>query len=100
CGLLDVDEALVRADLEVLARVLVDEGAPDDTVDVPLGRQRHRADYLGTGTSRRLDDRSGASVELRVLVALEPDADVLLCHSGVLSFGSCVSAAFVATGCD
>src|SRR4051794_23907194 len=42
-GLMDVDEALVRADLEVLLRVLVLEGGLHDGVDVLLGRERHRA---------------------------------------------------------
>src|SRR6266540_6431882 len=39
--LVDVDQALVRADLEVLARVLVLERRADHAVDVLLGRQRH-----------------------------------------------------------
>src|SRR5947207_10540316 len=40
---MDVDQALVRADLEVLPRVLVDERPADHAVDVLLGRQGHRA---------------------------------------------------------
>src|SRR5215213_1165437 len=39
--LVDVDEPLVGADLEVLLRVLVLERGPDDCVDVLLGRQRN-----------------------------------------------------------
>src|SRR2546426_5434183 len=50
--LMDVDQALVRPDLEVLARILVLERAPDHDVDVLLGRQGHgprdgRAGALG-----------------------------------------------------
>src|SRR5687767_10399187 len=39
----DVDQALVRPDLEVLARVLVLERTADHAVDVLLGRQRDGA---------------------------------------------------------
>src|ERR1044072_1228488 len=40
--LVDVDQALVRPDLEVLAGVLVLERGPDHAVDVLLGPQRGR----------------------------------------------------------
>src|SRR3982750_3146929 len=40
-GLKDVDQPLVRADLEVLARVLVLERRADHAVDVLLCGQRH-----------------------------------------------------------
>src|SRR6266542_2592183 len=46
-GLVDVDEPLVRADLEVLLGVLVLERGADDGVDVLLRGQRH-----GTGHGR------------------------------------------------
>ena len=42
-GSMDVDQPLVGADLEVLARVLVLERRADHAVDVLLGRQRHGA---------------------------------------------------------
>src|ERR671911_170536 len=41
----DVDQPLVRADLEVLPRVLVLEGRADHAVDVLLGRKRYRAGH-------------------------------------------------------
>src|SRR5687767_4345009 len=75
----DVDQALVRAHLEVLARVLVLERTADHAVDVLLGGQRHGAGDRGPGALRRLDDRLRRPVELRVVVPLEADAD-LLCH--------------------
>src|SRR6476646_2546661 len=53
-GLADVDQPLVRADLEVLPRVLVLEGTADDAVDVPLGRQWHWANDLSSGPLRGL----------------------------------------------
>src|SRR3954470_22768204 len=42
-GLMDVDQALVRPDLEVLLRVLVLEGGLHDGVDVLLHGERYRA---------------------------------------------------------
>src|SRR4051812_4641325 len=60
-GLMDVDEPLVRADLEVLARVLVLERRADHAVDVLLGRQRRRPRDGRAGPRGGLDDllRSG-----------------------------------------
>src|SRR5215212_6776727 len=46
-GLLDVYEALVRVQLEVLARVFVLEGTTDHRVPAPLGRQRDGAKNEG-----------------------------------------------------
>src|SRR3954462_1536559 len=47
--LVDVDQPLVGADLEVLARVLVLEGRADHAVDVALGGQGHRPGDRGPG---------------------------------------------------
>src|SRR5918996_1145263 len=38
----DVDQPLVRPDLELLPAVLMDEGSADDRVLLDPGRQRHR----------------------------------------------------------
>src|SRR4051794_26366530 len=80
--LVDVDEPLVRADLEVLARVLVLERRADHAVDVLLGRERDGTGHGRAGALRRLDDRLRGEVQLRVVVALEADSDLLLCHVG------------------
>src|SRR3954452_12070414 len=82
-GLVDVDQPLVRADLEVLARVLVLERGPDDAVDVLLGRQRHGTRHGRAGARRRLDDLLGSRLDGRRVVGLEADADLVLggcCH--------------------
>src|SRR5919198_4673129 len=76
-GLKDVDQALVRADLEVLARVLVLERRADHAVDVLLGGQRHRAGDGGAGSLSRLDDRLRRPVELLMVVTLEADTNFL-----------------------
>src|ERR687897_3942993 len=82
-GLQDVDQPLVRADLEVLARVLVFERRADHAVDVLLGGQGHGPGYRGSGAGSRLDDLLGRRLDRRVVVGLEPDADLVLrecCH--------------------
>src|SRR3954453_11833071 len=82
--LVDVDQTLVRADLEVLPRVLVLEGGPDHAVDVLLRRQRDRTGNGRAGARRRLDDLLGRRLDGRVVVRLEADADLVLgdcCHS-------------------
>src|SRR3954454_20339638 len=55
-GLQDVDQPLVRPDLEVLARVLVLEGTADHAVAVLLGRQRNGSGHRRAGALRGLDD--------------------------------------------
>src|SRR5262245_65621781 len=52
----DVDQTLVRAHLEVLARVLVLVRRADDAVTVDLSRQRHGAGDLRPGACHRLND--------------------------------------------
>src|SRR3954465_2016335 len=82
--LMDVDEPLVRADLEVLARVLVLERGADHAVDVLLRGQRNGAGHGGAGAGRRLDDLLGRGLDGRVVVRLQADADLVLgggCHS-------------------
>src|SRR4029079_18626672 len=52
----DVDEPLVRSDLELLPAVLVDERRTQDGELLDPGRQRHRTDHVGSGSLGRLDD--------------------------------------------
>src|SRR6266487_6807164 len=76
-GLDDVDEPLVDAHLEVLARVLVDMRRPDQAVAADLGRERHGTVDLGLGAHHRLDDLLRRLVDDLVVVGLEPDPDLL-----------------------
>src|SRR3954451_3485048 len=76
----DVDEALVRAHLEVLAAVLVLVRRPDDDEDVLLRRKRHRAHHGGTGTRHRVDDLARRVVDDLVVIRLQADADLLSRH--------------------
>src|SRR5205823_6539518 len=82
----DVDQALVRPDLEVLARVLVLERTADHAVAVLLRRQRHWAGDRGARAGGRLDDLTSCLLDRRRVVGLEPDADLVLgegCHGGL-----------------
>src|SRR5580765_857516 len=76
----DVDQPLVRPHLEVLAAVLVLERAADHAVHVLLGWQGHGPGDRRPGALRRLHDVARGLVDLLVVVALEPDADLLLWH--------------------
>src|SRR3954470_6534137 len=84
-GLMDVDQTLVRADLEVLLGVLVLEGGLHHGVHVLLGRQRHRAGDGGASPRRGLDDLLGRGLDSRRVVRLETNADLVLGYGHVLS---------------
>src|SRR5689334_23168313 len=82
-GLVDVDQALVRPDLEVLLGVLVLEGGLHHGVDVLLRGQRHRTRHGGAGPRRGLNDLLRSRLDGRRVVGLEADADLVLgygCH--------------------
>src|SRR5438105_15436235 len=79
-GRMDVDQPLVRADLEVLTRVLVLERTADHRVDVLLGRQGHGTGDGGASALGRVHDVARGLVHLLVVVALQPDSDLLLRH--------------------
>src|SRR5215213_757951 len=81
--LVDVDQALVRPDLEVLLRVLVLEGGPDHRVAVLLRRQRHGTGHRRAGARGGLHDLLGSRLYGRRVVGLEADSNFVLlgcCH--------------------
>src|SRR4051812_32741050 len=78
CGLMDVDQPLVGADLEVLARVLVLEGRADHAIDVLLRGQRNGTRDGRACARRGLDDLLRRGLDGRRVVGLEPDADLVL----------------------
>src|ERR1035441_2574489 len=79
-GVDDVNQALVRAHLEVLARVLVLVRRADDAVDVLLRGQRDRPGNPRAGARHRVNDLPRRAVNDLVIVGLEPDADLLSRH--------------------
>src|SRR5256885_6409676 len=76
----DIEQALVRAHLELLAALLVDVRRPVDREFLDSGRQRDRSAHLRAGALRRVDDFARRRVEDAVIERLEPDADVLAVH--------------------
>src|SRR5438477_2545421 len=76
----DIDKALVRADLDLLDGVLVYERAPDVRDILDTRRYRVRAGDRRPGPLRRLDDLRRGLVDELVVVRLEADPDALLRH--------------------
>src|SRR5581483_5471458 len=72
-----VDEALVRAQLELLARVFVDKGRPNHGELLQLRRQGNRTGNLGPGALGGLDDLLGSLIEALVIEAFQPNPNPL-----------------------
>src|SRR5436189_4256563 len=71
-GLHDVQHALVRAGLVLVAGVLVDVRRNQDGVALDLGRQGDRAAHLGARPLGRLDDLAGGTIDEAMIVSLQP----------------------------
>src|SRR5450830_1679256 len=76
----DVDEPLMRADLELFPAVLVDEGRPQYGEFLDARRQRNGTDNIRAGPLSRLHDLRRRLIEQSVVVRLEADSDPLPCH--------------------
>src|SRR5712691_8032961 len=74
----DVEHPLVRADLELLARFLVDMGRAQHRELLDLGWQRDRAAHPRSGPLRGIDALAGRLIEHAMIVRPEADADVLV----------------------
>src|SRR5215212_8793679 len=81
-GVVDVDQPLVGADLEVLARVLVLERRADHAVDVLVRGQRHGPRDCGPGARGDLHDLSRGAVDRVVVICLEADSDLACGYGG------------------
>src|SRR3954470_16344120 len=79
-GLEDVDQALVSAHLELLARLLVDVRSTEHGVLADRGRQRNRSGDARAGAARGLHDVRRRLVEQLVIESLE--ANTNLCSVG------------------
>src|SRR5690349_24757233 len=81
----DVHQPQVRADLELVARRLVDVRRAQDVVALDLGRQGHRALDDRAGALRRLDDLERRLVDQLVIERLETDTYSLIAHSSTFA---------------
>src|SRR6185312_12381750 len=79
-GVDDVEHALVRADLELLARLLVDVRRAVDGEALDERGQRDRAAHGRAGALGGVDDLSRGMVQHPVVEGLEPDTDILSIH--------------------
>ena len=76
-GVDDVHQAFVDAHLELFPAFFINVRAFDDSVNGPLGRQRHGAVDGRAGPERRVDDLFGGLVYHLVVVGFQPDPDFL-----------------------
>src|SRR5882762_3440603 len=76
----DIEDAFMGADLELLARLLVDMGRAVDGEALELGRQRNGAADLGAGALCRRHDLTGRRIENPMVERLEAYANVLTVH--------------------
>src|SRR4051794_17919496 len=72
----DIEQALVGADLELLARLLVDVRSTKDRVTRDMRGERDGARDAGARALGRLDDVVGRLVEKLVIERLEANADL------------------------
>src|SRR5579862_3010408 len=80
----DVEQAFMRAHLELLAALLVDVRRAVDGELLDLGRQRDRPAHLRAGAFGRIDDLARRRIEDAVIERLEPDSYVLTVHDTAL----------------
>src|ERR1035441_3814503 len=76
----NVDQPLVGANLERLARLFVDMGRPQHAVLVLHRRQRNGPRNLRAGAFRRIHDLAGRRIEHAVVVSLQTNPASLSCH--------------------
>src|SRR5215470_3386451 len=82
----DIEQALVRAHLELLTALLVDVRRPVDRELLDPGRQRNWSAHLRAGALGGRHDLARRRIEDAVIERLEPDPDILAVH-GLLLHG-------------
>src|ERR1700674_5886135 len=76
----DVEQALMRAHLELFAALFVDMRRAGHREFLDFRRQRNRTADLRTGALGRVDDLARRRIENAVIERLEPDPDILAVH--------------------
>src|SRR6185369_7974439 len=79
-GIDDIEHALVRADFELLARLLVDVRRTVDGETLDERGQGDRSPDGRAGALGRVYDFAGGMIQHAVIEGFEPDADVLTIH--------------------
>src|ERR1041384_1206182 len=83
-GVEDVDHALVRLQLELLAALLVDVGAAQHRPQLPLGRERNRTRHLRPGLLRGAHNVRRRLIDQGVVKSFETDPDLARHGSSLL----------------
>src|SRR6202011_1333148 len=84
----NIEKALVRAHLELLAALLVDVRRTVDGELLDAGRQRNGSANLSTGPFRRVHDLTRRRIENSMVARLETYPNILAVHCRCLSLGS------------
>src|SRR4051812_2210603 len=79
-GLEDVDHTLVRAPLELLARLLVDMRAAEHRVALDAGRDRDRTAHAGVGPLGVIDNFLRRRIQRPVVVGFHPNSNPIASH--------------------
>src|SRR3546814_5084613 len=73
----DVENPLMRTDLELLATLLVDMRRTQNRIALDAGRQRNRTAHLGARALRRIHDLQRRLIKDPMVERLQPDANIL-----------------------
>lgn len=76
----NVNQALVRTNLELFPRLLVDVRATQHRVSLNTRRERDRPVNLGFRTSSGLHDLFGGLIQNRVIVGFHSNSDAVVAH--------------------
>jgi len=82
--LVDVQQALVGADLELLPALLVPVGGPVDREPLDVGRKGNRPRDLRARLPRLFDDVAGRLVQKPGIEGLQPDPNLLVLYRHVV----------------
>src|SRR5215469_13544647 len=84
----DIDQALMRPHLELLAALLVDMRRTVHRIALDTSRERNRPAYIRARALRRIDNLLRGGVEHTMIECLQPDADRLACHVSLQKEGA------------
>ncbi len=80
----NVEQTLVRADLELLTGLLVDEGSLEHRPAARPGGQRNRPCHASARTTSRLHNVCCRGIKELVIIRLELDSNLIACHLAYL----------------
>src|SRR5580693_2677781 len=79
-GIQDIHQALVRADLELIPRILIAMGRGQNRKTLHFDGQRHGTFDGRAGALRGIDDFARRLVDQAMIESLQADSDVLISH--------------------